>query len=295
MAAEPLFVAFTADVDPDANRAVPGRADAVSPAGDRRQHVRLDACFDGLPIALEALQDGGLPATLFWEGRTLGQLRARRPALFAALREAPSLEHGCHGHEHEDFAGKVSGLPLGADQTGAVLERAGAAFADAFGAAPRGFRAPYCRLTPALAQALAAAGYAYDASLTRGPADEERLRPYKLPEAPALYELPLCSARDTRGKRISCYLHQLFEGNRPVADYVRLVTSVRAVCGGGLLQIALHPWHLIVSAQGRPLALHGSGPASLLLRELVRQVAALDGVAFTTCGTYLARFLQSGR
>jgi len=281
-ASDSLFVAVTADVDPDANRPRPGRADAVSAgAGDR---ATLGACFEGLAALADTLEALALPATLFWEGRTAERLSAERPDLLRALKAAAALEHGCHGHRHEDFAGAVSGVPLDGAQTAQAVERAGAAVRSAFGAEPRGFRAPYGRLTPHLLHALTEAPYAYDASLTRPLAGGWGLRPYRLEGAPRLWELALCRSRDRRGRPISCYLWQLFEGNRPVDDYVRLVRSARTRCPGGLLQIALHPWHLSVSAEGRPL---GREPL-MGLRELLRRVLELDGVTPTTVGAYLA-------
>jgi peptidoglycan/xylan/chitin deacetylase (PgdA/CDA1 family) len=229
-----LFVALTVDVDPDANRPLPGRVEAVS-AG-REDGVELDACFRGLSRLLDLLEERSLPATLFWEGRTLEELREREAGLLERVRGHPSLEHGCHGYRHEDFAGKTSGTPLGQAETRAALAQAGEVFAETFNAAPRAFRAPYCRLTPELAQALAQLGYAYDASATRRPSPEWRLRPFRLEAAPAVWELALCRSADRHRRVMSSYLWQLFEGNRPVADYVHLVASLHASCTGGLLQ-----------------------------------------------------------
>ena len=288
-----LYVALTADVDPDANRAQPGRVDAVS-AGTA-EGVSLVACFEGLAILEDELEARRLPATFFWEARTLEALAKHDARLFNRLRHAPSLEHGSHGYRHEDFAGKVSRMPLGLEETRAVITRAGAAHARLFGAAPCGFRAPYCRLTPALAVALQESGCLYDASVTRRPGPEWALRPYRLPGAPALYELALCRSTDGAGRPISAYLWQLFEGKRPVADYVRLIASLRGRCAGGLLQVALHPWHLVVSADGRPLRSPGAAAPHGLLSGFLDEASKLGGVQFTTCGTYLRREVNEPR
>jgi hypothetical protein len=283
-----LFVAVTADVDPDANRPLPGRPDAVSPGeGDR---ATFDACFDGLAALLDALAEAKLPATLFWEGRTLEELAAGRPDLLRSLVDAPSLEHGAHGYRHEDFAGRASGLPLDAVRTADAVARGGAAVRGAFGTEPAGFRAPYCRLTDQLLRALADAPYAYDASTTNTLSPAWGLRPLRLSQEPRLHELPLCRSTDARGRPISCYLWQLCEGRRSVDDYVHLVRSARQCARGGLLQIALHPWHLVVSAEGRPL---GAAPLRAL-RALLARILAEDGVAFTTTGAYLARWTAGG-
>lgn len=282
---EPLFVALTADVDPDANCAVPGRVDAVS-AG-RTDGVSLEACFEGLAIVLDVLHAQRLPATFFHEARTLEELAARRPDLLSRLKASDSFEHACHGWRHEDFAGKVSGLPLSLAETSDIIARAGNAFAEVFGRAPRGFRAPYCRLTPALVAALQELGYAYDASLIRTASPEWRLRPYRLPGAPAVYELALSRSHDARGRPITSYLWQLFEGNRPVDDYVQLVASLGRQHAGGLLQIGIHPWHLVVSEDGWPASPNGQDAPALLLRQFLERAGRVEGVAFTTCAAYL--------
>ena len=44
---------------------------------------------------------------------------AREGGLLERAAGDPSLEHGCHGWRHEDFAGTVSGCPMGGGDTAA--------------------------------------------------------------------------------------------------------------------------------------------------------------------------------
>jgi hypothetical protein len=287
----PLFVAITADVDPDANQPVLGRADAVS-AVQTDGEVSLDGCFQGLAALLDVLERLALPATLFWEARTLSELGERRPGLLRRAVETGRLEHGCHGYCHEDFAGVVSGLQLSSHEVSDVLEKAGQVFSRAFGRRPQGFRAPYCRLTAELGAALAAAGYSYDASLTRPASARWPLTPYRLTETPELWELPLCRSRDRDGQPISSYLWQLFEGNRQPEDYVFAVEKLRDGYAGGLMQVALHPWHLIVSADGRPLGEVGGATGPEALANLVERLTEMPGIRFSTAGAYLEEWLS---
>jgi hypothetical protein len=277
-----LFVALTVDVDADANHAVPGRAEAVS-AG--RPALVYQACEAGLEIVLEELEARRLPATLFWEGRAAEALESAAAAMLEQARSSKLLDHGCHGYAHEDFAGADSGIPLDAGRTRSVLERATQAVTDFLGARPRGFRAPYCRMTPQLAAALSEQGYAYDASLTREPGPEWRMQPYELDGAPGVMELALCLARDARGRAVSGYLWQLLEGSRGVAEYVELMASLRAAYPGGLLQIGVHPWHLIVSERGRPLPAATAGRWA----EFLNGAAGVHGLCFVTLAEYLDR------
>jgi peptidoglycan/xylan/chitin deacetylase (PgdA/CDA1 family) len=280
---KPLFVAFTLDVDPDANRAVPGRADAVGPNGE----ARLDACRRGLAVVREITAGLGLPVTLFWEGRTLREVARCRPDLAAAFSEDRGAEHGGHGFRHEDYQGAVSGRPMGRDEIEASLDAAEGVFADVLQRRPTGFRAPYCRMSRDLACALADRGYVYDASLTVRAPDESRLQPFRMPEAPSLLELPLCRARDAGGRTISGYVWQLCEGRREPADYVDVAAALREPCAGGLLQIALHPWHLMVNENGGPPSPAPGGDPAARFASLIEGLAALDGLEFVTLSDYL--------
>jgi peptidoglycan/xylan/chitin deacetylase (PgdA/CDA1 family) len=280
----PLFVAVTADIDPDANRAVEGRADAVSPGGE----ATFDATLEGLRALREILQERVLPATFFWEGRTLHELAVRDARLIDSLRRNRAFEHGCHGFAHEDFAGRESGRALSLEQTGEALQKAEAALREHLGERPTAFRAPYCRLTDELVQVLGERDYTYDASLTRRAGPDWSLRPRRLRDGP-VWELALCQSSDGDGRAISGYLWQLLEGNRPVDDYVRMVRKLVGPCGGGLLQIALHPWHLLVKADGSPTDAHNGE----LVGRLLDEVQGLEGVLFTTNAAYLARFERS--
>jgi len=283
----PLFIALSADVDADANRPLPGVPGAVSTAPDAsgRPAARFEACFEGLAAWTELIEQAALPATLFWEGRAVERLLQADPALEARLAAQARFEHGCHGYEHEDSAGAETGLPLDLEQTLDALARAGSALAAAFGAPPRGFRAPYCRLTENLNDALVRLGYDYDASLTREPSPSWRLTPYPL--AGGVTELPLCRARDRRGRPMSGYLWQLLEGRRPVEDYIEMIERLRSSCAGGLLHIAIHPWHLVVRADGRPMGPARRRRALEDVRRLLEAVRQAAGVRPCTAGDYL--------
>jgi len=289
----PLYLALTVDVDADANRPARGRPDAVT-AGRAAQEAAYDACFEGLEMLLRVLERLSLPAALFWEARCLDRLASLDPDLLARALDDPRLEHGGHGWRHEDFAGKQSEVPLGRDETERVLTRADQVFDSVLQSRPPGFRAPYCRLTPELAQALPAHGYLYDASLARRAGEDWQLRPYRLELNPALWELSLCSGTDRQGRPISGYLWQLLEGRRPVSDYLHLVESVRDQAPGGLLQLALHPWHLMIAEDGAPFGPQGAAARLRQVEALLQRAAAKAGVEFTTPGAYLSSHSNGG-
>ncbi len=284
--ATPLLRAcVTCDVDADANRPVIGRADAVSPGG----RATWDACTAGLRHVAETLSRFALPCTLFWEGRALRFVARRAPDLLARLTQDPGCEHACHGMAHEDFAGSVSGRPLDGARTTVALRRARRTFEEVLGDRAAGFRAPYCRLTPQLIKALESEGFSYDASLTREPSDGQGLEPFEL-EGTRVIEAPLCRTRDSRGRAISSYLWQMFEGNREPDDYVRAVGALKAAGVGGLWQLALHPWHLVVGADGRPLPPERRG----LLAAVMAGLRGIEGLTFTTVGAHVRDAILRG-
>jgi len=284
-------VALSADVDPDANRPRGGRTDAVS-AGAPGGAASLTACRSGLATLAQVLRETGVPCTFFWEARSLSTLSDEAPDLIDRLVADGAFEHACHGLCHEDFSGRDSGIVIGRRQTLAILREASKIIEEVTGARPRGFRAPYCRWTAALGQALSELGYGYDATRNREPGKGWALRPYPLlPGAGAgpPWALALCRARDASGRPITGYLWQLFEGGRPPGDYVDLAASLARRFPGGLLHVALHPWHLTVSAAGEPLGARSPRNAAADLGAVVQGIGRLDGVRFVTPSAYLER------
>ena len=289
MAAIPLCVALTADVDPDANRPYPGRTDAVS-AGVAGAGVSLTACRAGLETLVWLLRELQIPCTFFWEARSLARLSAEAPHVVGPLVENPGFEHGCHGLRHEDFSGSDSGIEIGAAETLAILREASEICLKVTGVKPMGFRAPYCRWTVALGAAIKELGYAYDSTHTRTPGRGWALRPYRLADgkgAASPWELALCRARDRSGRPITGYLWALFEGQRQPQDYVALARSLAKRYAGGLLQIALHPWHLIVGQDGRALSDRTGRDAADELKAVLTGIMALEGISLVNPGAYL--------
>ena len=291
-----LYVALTVDVDPDANRACPGRVDAVSPACGG-EDACLEACGAGLEALGSVLEELGIPCTFFWEARSLQTLRRTAPRLLDRVLCEPAFEHGCHGLRHEDFSGRVSGLRIGAEETLAILDEASKIVASETGSRPVGFRAPYCRLTPELELALRRLGYAYDASITRAPGQGWSLRPYGLTQdAPgrAVWELALCRGLDRERLPITSYLWQLFEGRRRPGDYVGFAATLTKQYTGGLFQMALHPWHLVVGEDGEPLGGRTGRDAARDLSDVLSAVGSLQAVRFIRAGEYLKLATEGG-
>jgi len=281
-----MFVAFTMDVDPDANRAVEGRPDAVTAGGEGG--VRMDGCREGLEWIAEIMEQTGLPCTFFWETRTLLHLSESDPDLLDRLRDNTGFEHACHGLRHEDFSGKVSGQPLDADATRDTVEEAIQGFQKVFGERPEGFRAPYCRLTDDLISTLAETGFRYDASRTVELQKSIDLMPSHLTRKPrTLWEIPLCRWRDSEGQPISGYLWQLMEGRRTEDDYLTMLGEIADSYRTVLVQVALHPWHLRVRADGQRLSNQETRANREKLGSIIWGLLRMDGLHFSRVGNYL--------
>lgn len=87
---------FTVDVDRDVNIPIKGMNKAGSMDRGSGKTPRYDSSAEGLRILTELLDEMGVKATYFAEGRTLMNIGAQ--ALFGR-------EVGIHGLDHEDMTG----------------------------------------------------------------------------------------------------------------------------------------------------------------------------------------------
>lgn len=226
-------VAFTVDVDRDVNLACQGDICSVSNGG---KHPRFTSSAKGLELIADLLEEMGIKGTFFWEGRTAEVLSEGMDLKEIMRRQEVAL----HGYDHEDFAGKETGILLDRESTGAILDMGTSALDRVFGKGERGFRAPYQRVTDFLLDELRARRFLYDSSDTVELV-EGRVVPYR--NKNGLPEVPVCWSRDGRGKKIVSYLWPYHEGKRPITDYLDLVDGFQ----DGLLVIATHSWHPVES------------------------------------------------
>jgi peptidoglycan/xylan/chitin deacetylase (PgdA/CDA1 family) len=226
-------VAFTVDMDRDVNLACQGDICSISNGG---MHPRFDSSARGLKLIANLLEEMGVKGTFFWEGRTAEVLSDKMDLNDLMRRHEVAL----HGYDHEDFAGKETGILLDRESTGAILDKGTEALDRVFGEAARGFRAPYQRVTDILLDELRARNFLYDSSDTVELVDG-KVRPYR--NKNGLPEIPIIWSRDGRGKKIVSYLWPYHEGKRPIADYLDLFDGFQ----DGLLVIATHSWHPVES------------------------------------------------
>lgn len=273
---------LTLDVDSDANTAVPGRMDSLF-AGAETGETRFDAAEWGTQQCLEICGELQLPSVWFLEARTAAELAARGID-WPVWARRKWFEVGCHGRCHEDFAGQVSGLPLCGEKCAEVIQGATDTIRKLTRRRPRGFRAPYNRLTPELLQALVSLDYHYDSSIPLTAARRNPFIPAMTgdPGGPALPEVHLPKLKDPAGRTMACYLWPWLEGKRKIDEYLWFVTRAMELAQGGIIQLGVHPWHLAVDAAGNYFNKAKRNRLRKEFQTLLERILALPGLQPST-------------
>lgn len=220
---------ITVDLDRDANVEVPGRVAAGSMDRGEGDSPRFSSAGRGLRLLADALNEAGLPATFFCEGRTLEALRDEAGLL-------DGFEAGVHGYEHEDLAH----LEYGAAE--AAIGHGRDAVRDVLGRSPTCFRAPYMRPPERLSEMLAAAGIRVDSS-SYATGKDRRVSGL----GHGVSEVPVAEQALPSGARRSGYLWPMHEGKRAPESYLGLLENLP---DDGVLVIADHAWHVCETRRG---------------------------------------------
>lgn len=243
-------LAFTADIDRDVNVQVPGRIAAGSLDRGSGDAPRFSSSERGLGILLDVLDDIGLRATLFFEGRTAETIDCRRAAGHCI---------GFHGYDHEDLT-LLHGSALEDAISSGFL-----AVSDSVGR-PTCFRAPYMSADRAVLDAvLDATGVRDDSSFYTkvGGAGSN----YSIG---GMTEHPVNKARDSRGKIIAAYLWPMHEGKRTPRDYIDMAAGM-----DGQLVLADHSWHMAESRDAGTTGYGYEGDQAEALKEVLAGILDL--------------------
>ncbi len=218
---------FTVDVDRDVNIPLPGTLEAGSVDRGMGTAPRYSSSAEGLKILTDLLDEMGVNATYFVEGRTLlniggGMLAGR--------------EVGIHGMDHEDFTGI---FPPGEKER--IINESCENLEDMLGIRPVCSRMPYMKIPPDVPEILKRAGIKYDSSEYQ-PLNE-RMIPYSLS---GLTEIPVPRGIDAGGKKIFGYLWPMHEGKRKPSDYAYMASKMEE----GIFVLATHAWHMTERIEG---------------------------------------------
>jgi len=284
-----LYVAISLDIDPDANSAVEGRHDALSSPIEYGE-IRVDACKKGLQKIFELLDIYDIDATLFYEART-AQMLIEDGMYLPKLSERHEV--ACHSLKHEDFLGKVSGIPMEEKSIEESIDKAKEILVKIFGREIKGFRAPYTRINRTVVKVLERLGFQYDSSETATLDTGWAGIPYPLEVFDSsLLELALPSFHDAKGKKMSSYLWAIFEGQRIFSEYIDAVLQSRDVAKGGLFAFSIHPWHLYVDCRGNQFGKNQARNNLENLDSIFSQIKQMQGIRILRQDKYMEAWLE---
>lgn len=284
-----MYVAISLDIDPDSNNAVRGRHDALSSPTEQGE-IRVDACEKGLQKILGLLDEYDIDATLFYEARTAQMLVARGMDL-PKLSERHEI--ACHSLKHEDFLGKVSGLPMDEKSIENTILAAKDILEKIFERETKGFRAPYTRINRSVLKVLERLGFQYDSSETVPFYNGWLGKPYPLKAFDSgLLELALPSFIDAKGKKMTSYLWGIFEGMRFSGEYIDAVLQAGKAAGGGLFIFSIHPWHLYVDCRGNQFSSDQANKNMENLEFILSQLKQMQGICMLRQDTYVNVWLE---
>ncbi len=244
---------FTIDLDRDVNTEVPGQIEAGSVDRGQGTAPRFSSSARGLALLADMLDDIGLPAAFFCEGRTLEETKDVSGCL-------AHFEIGVHGYDHESLGHMTRPDAVEAVRHGCQAAR------DVLGRNPVAFRAPYMRQPRAVGDFLREVGYGIHIDSSQYAYGDDCV-PSILPGYAV--EIPVTEGTDAEGRRISAYLWPMHEGKRRPEDYAALASSLPE---DGVFVLADHTWHIVES---RASGVFSDGD---LKDNLVRTETALRGI-----------------
>ena len=224
---------FTVDLDRDVNVCIEGKLAAGSMDRGSGTSPRYGSSAEGLIALTDILDELGMKATFFAEGRTLENMDN--------IGCLSGHEVGIHGLEHEDFTG-CSGVTVNTTLLDAIIARSTDIVKDCVGRRPTCSRAPYMKIDEYIYEILYKHGIRYDSS-EYAPLDK-KMRPYTV--GPGIAEVPVPEGTDAGGNKISAYLWPMHEGKRPPADYLRMASELE----DGIFCLGTHTWHMVESRKG---------------------------------------------
>lgn len=240
---------LTVDVDRDVNIPVPGMIQAGSVNRGSGTSPRYSSSAEGLKILTEMLDEMGVKATYFAEGRTLINIGAQ---------SLIGREVGIHGFDHEDLTGTFS--PGGKKD---ILVKACGTIEDILGVSPRCSRMPYMKMSSEVPSILRDLGIKYDSSKYQ--TLEKQMIPYELD---GIIEVPVPLGADNRGKKIAGYLWPMHEGKRIPSEYVDMASSIE----NGIFVLATHSWHMSEFIEGGRMSKEDVESNKKNVRQVISQI-----------------------
>lgn len=240
---------LTVDVDRDVNIPVPGTGQAGSFDRGSGTSPRYSSSAKGIQVLTDMLDEMGVKATYFAEGRTLLNIGAG---------SLVGREVGIHGFDHEDL---TADFPAGGKKE--VLVRSCDTIQDMLGVRPKCSRMPYMKMSPEVPKILRDIGIRYDSSEYR--AIEKQMVPHHLD---GIIEVPVPVGKDSKGRKIVGYLWPMHEGKRAPSDYVKMASVIEE----GIFVLATHSWHMTERIEGGYMSKEVAENNKENVRQVVDQI-----------------------
>lgn len=240
---------LTVDVDRDVNIPVPGMSQAGSIDRGSGTSPRYSSSAQGLRVLTDMLDEMGVKATYFAEGRTLINI---------GVQSLIGREVGIHGFDHEDLTGT---FPPGGKKD--ILIKASENIEDLLGVRPRCSRMPYMKMSSEVPGILRDIGIKYDSSEYRPL--EKTMVPYDLN---GIIEVPVPVGTDKNGRRIVGYLWPMHEGKRIPSDYVEMTSGLEK----GIFVLATHSWHMAECVEGGCVSKEAAECNKENVRKVINQI-----------------------
>ncbi len=215
---------LTIDLDRDVNLQVDGIGAGSIDRGSGTA-PRFTSSSEGLEIITDILEEMGVVATFFAEGRTL-----------ETLESVDCLKHhevGVHGYDHEDLTS------ISSEQIKSIIKHTADIISKRTGTQPTCFRAPYMTVNESVLEAVSDSGLKVDSSYYSD--IQHTMLPYELENG--LIEVPVPRGKDKAGKKMEAYLWPMHEFRRSPQHYVEMASSIQ----GGIFNLATHTWHIVES------------------------------------------------
>lgn len=214
-------------------------SDILIPQFDGKKDAVFDCTIKGLTKTLELLNEEDIKCTFFIEARTLLYLQENQYELVKPLLKN---EIGCHGMDHEDLTGEGTGIKIDYTQQLKILKEATQIIKSVLNVKPEGFRAPYLKANSDTFKVLAELEYRYDSSIMMETIEPPL--PYRIKEGKSsIIEVPI-PVYPLNPRKMTLYTWALFEKQRKIEEYQKIIEIYQKNAKGGLLQITFHPWHL---------------------------------------------------
>ena len=223
---------LTVDLDRDSNLSVPGQRQAGSLDRGEGAAPRFSSSEKGLGVLSDLLDEMGIKATFFAEGRTITEIEV--------AGHLSGHEVGIHGLDHEDLT------TLDPEGKREILNGSMDMVKDITGHDPICSRAPFMKADDEMFDILAEIGIRYDSSMYSDIG--KQMLPYNIGR---ICEIPVPEGLDHNGGKISAYMWPMHEGKRSPSDYANMASGIEE----GIFNIATHTWHMVESRKDGPMSM----------------------------------------